>query len=800
MSRSPPGTWRLLGAASVGWALVAWTLTVPGTARWIVWGSGLLGLVLVLGWPRAWRVLAVMCAVLLVLGARIDLGEWQRSDETLVTAAQTGRSVHVEATIQGFAEAQASRSNVGQERSASWVRATVSADRGSVPVLLWMNAPPDARLVPGGQVTITGTVESLETASSSAFGVSVSQLDVSERGVVGNAIASLRGGLREAAAQVPGAELVPGFAVGDTSLVTEVIEERMTQSSLTHLVAVSGANCALVTSSLIGVASFLGAGRRARIVIAAAALGGFVLIVGPDASVQRAAVMAGVVLVSNYGGKRARAFPSLGVAMMVLLCLDPWQALQPGFALSVAATAGILLLVPPIHAVINGLVRAPHWVALPIAVAISAQFACGPLLLLVQPDLPMVGVLANVLAGPAAPLGTGLGLLALLCLPAIPAAGSALVHLAALPARWVAATAEICAGLPLARWSWPESWLGAALLALTQALLVLAWLLSAGRIGLPGGSRANGATPWVPRAPHPASVRVAIAIALCGACGLFASVTMVVPLTLRASVPRDWVIVACDVAQGDALLLRNPEEPDDVILVDTGDEPDKLQHCLDQFGIGRISLLVLTHDHRDHVGALETLAGKVDRAMIAPPNREDQALDPERDVERRLDDLRIPFEIGTASMKSGPDTGVIWEVLAPAQGTTPPDSNAGSLVLRVQAGPLSILMLGDTGIDEHESLLAHSQGMSADIVKVAHHGSRDADPALIEQSGAELGLISVGENNDYGHPAPELLQSLRSSGTDALRTDQLGSIAIGGTPGDLRVWSERDPQDVRAGK
>ena len=800
MSRSPPGTWRLLGAAFVGWALVAWALTVPGTARWIAWASGLLGLVLVLGWPRAWRLLAILCAVELVLNARIDLGEWQRGDETLVSAAETGRSVHVAATIQGFAEVQAGGSNVGREGGASWVRASVSADRGEVPVLLWMDSPPDTRLVPGGAVTIIGTVDSLEAASSAAFGVSVTRMEVSGPGVVGDAVASLRRGLSEAAARVPGAELVPGFAVGDTSLVGEVLEERMTQSSLTHLVAVSGANCALVTSSLIWVASLLRAGRRTRIVIAAAALGGFVLIVGPDASVQRAAVMAGVVLVSNYGGKRALAFPSLGIAMIVLLCLDPWQALQPGFALSVAATAGILLLVPPIREVINGLVRVPRWVVLPVAVAISAQFACGPLLLLVQPDLPMVGVLANVLAGPAAPLGTGLGLLALLCLPVLPALGDALVHLAALPARWVAATAEICAHLPLARWSWPEGWTGAALLALTQALLVCAWLLSTGRIGLPGGSRANGATPWQARAPHPVTVRVAIAIALCGACGLFVSVTMVVPLTVRASVPRDWVIVACDVAQGDALLLRNPEEPDDFILVDTGDEPDKLQHCLDQFGIDRISLLVLTHDHRDHVGALETLAGKVDRAMIAPPNREDQALDPERDVERRLQTLQIPYEIGVAGTKSAPESGVSWEVLAPPQGSTPPDSNAGSLVLSVGAGPLSILMLGDTGLDQHEALRTNAKGVRADILKVAHHGSRDADPTLIKQADAELGLISVGENNDYGHPAPELLQSLHSSGTKALRTDQLGSVAIGGIPGDLRVWSERDPQDVRAGK
>lgn len=800
MTRSPPGTWRLLGAASVAWALMAWTLTVPGAARWIAWGTGLLGLVLFLGWPRAWRVLAIVCAVLMVLDARVDLGEWQRGDEALVTAAETGRSVHLAATLQGFAEEQAGGTFDSHEGGASWVRATVSVGRGPVPILLWMDTPPDPRLVPGGEVTITGTVEALGHASSSAFGLSVTQMDVTEPGPIGRAVADLRRGLSEAAARVPGAELVPGFAVGDTSLVSDELQEQMTHSSLTHLVAVSGANCALVTSALISVASRLRAGRRLRIVLAAGALGGFVLIVGPDSSVQRAAVMAAVVLASNYGGKHAHALPSLGIAMIGLLCVDPWQALQPGFALSVAATAGILLLVPPVLAIMNGVVRLPEWVALPISVAISAQFACGPLLLLVQPDLPMVGVLANILAGPAVPLGTGLGLLALLSLPVLPIVGTALVHLAALPARWVAATAEISAQLPLARWSWPESWAGATLLAFTQALLVVAWLLSTGRIGLPGGARATGALPWHSRERQPLSIRVAIAVAVSGACGLFASVTLVVPMTFRAGIPRDWVIVACDVAQGDALLIRNPGQPNDIVLVDTGDEPELLQRCLDQFSIDRISLLVLTHDHRDHVGALETLRGRVDHAMIAPPNREDQSRDPEREVERRLEDLGIPFDIGVGGMTSAPNAGVTWEVLAPAPGSTPPDSNAGSLVLSMQSGPLSILMLGDTGLAEHQQLRAGSADVSADIVKVAHHGSRDADPALIEQSGADAGLISVGEDNDYGHPAPELLTSLRDADVETLRTDQLGSISIGGRPGDLRVWSERDPRDVRAGK
>ena len=279
-----------------------------------------------------------------------------------------------------------------------------------------------------------------------------------------------------------------------------------------------------------------------------------------------------------------------------------------------------------------------------------------------------------------------------------------------MPARWVAATAEVTATLPLARWSWPQGWAGALLLAGCQLALLLAWALHRGHLGLPGGVRTPRRAPWQPAAPPPIRIRAAVAMLSCAAIGVVVAITCITPLGERLRTPGDWAVVACDIGQGDAMLLRDPARPDEVMLVDTGDDPEKLAVCLDRFDVHRIALLVLSHDDRDHVGALATIVDRVDAALIAPPAREQ--FDEVREVVRQLESAGVPARIATAGMRSGaaaarpaPGDGLRWEVLAPDPAADPVDTNAASIVLRVAAGATRVLLLGDTGLDEQLALL-----------------------------------------------------------------------------------------------
>ena len=216
----------------------------------------------------------------------------------------------------------------------------------------------------------------------------------------------------------------------------------------------------------------IGVRRGVRIAAALVVLVGVVVLVTPQPSVVRSAIMAALVLGALAGGRPVAGLPVVGVTALTMLTLDPWLALDYGFALSVLATAGLMAFAAPIARRLEGWM--PRWLALLIAVPLAAQLACQPVLLMLNPSLPLYGVLANTLAEPASPVATVLGLVACLVLPIAPAIGQAIAGLAWVPAAWIANVATFFAGLPGARVPWLAGWVGvAALVVATSLVLVL---------------------------------------------------------------------------------------------------------------------------------------------------------------------------------------------------------------------------------------------------------------------------------------------------------------------------------------
>lgn len=820
-ARSPPGQWRLLAISMVCWATTCWAILEPGRGTAVAVGSGLIGLVL-LGWaglrrlsapsgglrpphrvvstftsaPISVSVLVLCAAALLLIGTRVHTAETIRADPLLKEAAVNGTQVSFEANLIGFPELR-----VSPFGDRAWVRIEAIRPAGAVPMLLWLSDTGEvpSHWGPGTQVEVTAKLKAQSAQDSAAYTASPKLLKEVERSQpegrlsakVGATAALLRTTLVQHARGMAGAELVPGFAVGDTSLVSEQLSTAMLDSSLTHLTAVSGSNTGLVIAAVVWCVARLGAGRKLRTLAAICGLLAFVVIVGPDASVQRAAIMATVLLAGTFGGRRSTAFPALGIAVLTLLVIDPWQALQAGFSLSVAATCGILLSAAPIDKWLRRRARLPRALSLTLAVALAAQLFCGPLVLLLQPGVPAVGVLANVIAAPAAPLGTGIGLIATVLGPLSPSLATLAVRMASWPARWVAATAEVCTEIPGGRWHWPEGWPGALLLAGCQLALVVAWALRTGWIGLPGINRVKPRNPWQVAQPVQLSIRSASAALTSLSLGIFFVTTALTPYVSRLSTPPDWVIVACNVGQGDALLVRHPKRPEEVMLIDTGDSPESLDQCLKLFGVERVSLLILTHDDRDHVGALESVLGRVDTALISPTLQGE--ITAERPVVRLMDNAAVPYRIGVAGDgRSSEDTGLSWRILAPQPTTVPTVSNAASLVLLIEVEDHRFLMLADTGYEEQARLQASANLTEIEVVKIAHHGSRDQDLTLIERTAPTWGLVSVGAGNGYGHPNENTLAAFARAGTHTLRTDAHGSVALVLQPdGTLAPWVER---------
>jgi competence protein ComEC len=303
---------------------------------------------------------------------------------------------------------------------------------------------------------------------------------------------------------------------------------------------------------------------------------------------------------------------------------------------------------------------------------------------------------------------------------------------------------------------WPDGALGAGLLAVLTALALV--------VG-----------PWV---VHHVRLRPLAAVAVALLVGASA-----VPTRPATWPPNGWRLVACDVGQGDALVLATT--PGRAVLVDAGPDPALVDRCLRRLDVRALDAVVLTHLHADHVDGLPgALAGREVRELLASPVR-----DPPHQWERVQSwaaQRKVPVRevyAGDRLRWAGVTADVWWPARRISAGSVP---NNASVVLAVRSGEVDALLMGDVEREAaHAVLLAlrRDPSMAAeaarlDVIKTPHHGSSNLDADLMAAVTAPVALISVGRDNDYGHPAPKHLEVLRRNGSVVYRTDQHGDVAV----------------------
>ncbi len=763
--------------AVAAWVAALVLVVVPEAAAWAALGAvAMLVLTLIVLVRRASIALAVLAMSIVLSGciaAQVAIVAGERAG-VVAFVGDGGRAVEIEAVVSTKIE-PAKAGSVRFEVDTRVVRVGGRVLEASVPLAVWVDAPTlsavraaaDLDLDLGSRVTIRGSARATDAGDRAVlivFATSV-RVDAPPRGSLG-LTSNLRRQFvdRASALPGPGAGLVPGLAVGDTSGVSDELNEQMRTSSLSHLTAVSGANCAVVVALTFALAGVLRLLRIARVGLSLAALGCFVLLVTPEPSVLRAAAMTTIALLALAVDRAGSGLAVLALAVAVLLVSDPWLSHSLGFALSAAATAGLLVLSRPLAAAFARVLPAPLAVALSVPAA--AQLACGPLLVLIDPRIPAYGIVANLLAGPAAPVATLVGLAACLLGFVAPLA-DVLTWIAWAPASWIAGVASALAGFPGADLPWPGGVAGAAALAVASAALVFALVVR-------------------PRTTLARRARAGIAFVVVAASGIAVGGVLLDRPLAPLTVPGEWSIAQCDIGQGDAVLLRSGGA---VALIDTGPDAGLLEECLARAGVNRIDLLVLTHFDLDHVGAVEAVRGRVGTVIHGPAG---EAAD-----ERMIRDL---VHAGARAVQGAAGmTGVLgaarWKILWPNAGRSPFEpGNDLSIVLdvaRADDGMPRGLFLGDLSAVAQRALRATGRVHGTiDVVKVAHHGSADQDPEFYRVVDASLALIGVGADNDYGHPRAEILDQLTGAGTTIVRSDVDGLGLVSRTDAGLEVWRE----------
>lgn len=612
-----------------------------------------------------------------------------------------------------------------------------------------------------------------------------------------SAAADVRASMRMAASGLDGEAkgLLPALVVGDESGVSDELREQMRRTGLSHLTAVSGANLAIISGAVLAVGMLLRVPRRLSVLLAGCALLGFVVVVGPQPSVLRAAAMGAVALLALFTRRPRAGFSALAVSVTVVLLLDPWMSVSIGFALSVAATAGLLIyaenwrLTPrrrlaaeigtqgtfdsiPDRWATLARSRLLPWLKLGLGVATAAQLATLPLVASFGDGLPVVGVIANLLAEPAVAFTTVLGCIAAVVGLVAPGPAIFIGQLAGLGAWWISSVARLCSQVPAAVVPWPGGIIGLVLAAVSVVFLMWGWFR---RAGLAAAIRSN------PRG----FATVAAAILA------FAAIWRA---TQPPWPPPGWAVVACDVGQGDALVIATGERR--AMVVDAGPDPRAADQCLADLGISAIDLLVLSHFHADHVAGVEgVIEGRPLGGVIVSPLAE--PVDQQKAVANALAARSVTPRIA-APGEEGIVGTVRYRVLWPSEvlrGSGSAANNA-SVVLSVEVGdpPIRVLLTGDLEPPAQQAVLAAQPTEEFDVVKVPHHGSRNQSDSLARSFPAAIALISVGADNTYGHPAPSTVGQWEAVGARVARTDQLGDVAIGrGPDGQLFLVGQGSP-------
>jgi len=577
----------------------------------------------------------------------------------------------------------------------------------------------------------------------------------------------------------PAASLGSGIVMGRDATMPADLTEAFRETGLAHFVAVSGSNIALVTALAFLVSVPL-VGRNWAVLPAAGSLVMYVFLAGAEETVVRAGIMALIVLVGYWLGRPRSGLAALAAAAILMTAFQPRLALEAGFQLSVASTAGLIVFGPWIHYALAWATRKlhadgviPNLLLEVAALSLAAWLAALPIIWVTFGQVSIIGPLVNIPTVPVFAVAFWLSGAAAVVGAVWEPAGWAIGLAAYYPLAFIIWMAEAGASLPRAAVTVPRFGAEAALLAMVTlgALGWPAYRYLAPRIAPP---ETRGAT-----------ARVVRATALTGLAGAMAAAVVAISVW-PAGGPGELQVTVLDVGQGDAILVTTPNG--ERVVVDGGPSgivlARELSDVLPHWKRG-IAAVVLTHPDADHVGGLPALIERYDVKRVYDSGAmHDTAIFASYDEAAAK---RMPLRRGDTFEVDG----VRFEALWPPPGELEGPRNASSVVLRVRYGEATILLTGDIEETAQMALLA-AGGIDAHVLKVPHHGASTNAEGFLGRTGALVTVVSAGEGNRFGHPTDETLADLE--GRAVLRTDMHGRVTIVSDGTSIRVRAERWPE------
>lgn len=544
-----------------------------------------------------------------------------------------------------------------------------------------------------------------------------------------------------------------GILIGDNSRINEKIVEDFKNSNLSHMLAVSGAHINYVVLTVSILFTKKRAGIKAQRVVTIMMMLFFMELTQMTSSVVRAGISCIIYMLASLLYRKADVINAMAISTLLILLNNPFKLFDIGFQLSYAGTLGIILFCKLINIPLKN--KLLKYLKDSIIISISANIFIIPIMMYQFNTISLTFILSNLLAGPLLGISIILEIIVLLI-------SFMSINIAAIPAKVLNILLILI--INIANW-FSNIEISKIYVITPQIISIVAYYLICAAIILKKKNRK-----------------------------IIVIIMLTVLIINLFPTPKKLRINFIDVGQGDSTLIRT--ETNKVILIDSGgstasssfDVGNKvlLPYLLDR-RIKKIDFIIVSHFDADHCQAFETVIDNINVRKVVVC-KQSMITQEYLNIINKCKKKNIKIIVVERGDKLKIDKRTEFEILHPGERFLDDGKgglNANAIVCKMNyklnnGKIFSILFTGDIEVEAEKELeQVYGKKLKADILKVAHHGSKTSSrEEFIKLVSPKIALIGVGENNKFGHPADITLERLEKENVKVYRTDQMGEVSI----------------------
>ena len=565
-------------------------------------------------------------------------------------------------------------------------------------------------------------------------------------------------------------KLLSGILIGNKNNLQKEIQEDFRNSSLSHVLAISGMHVSYIILGITFVINKMKFNKKVSKIITIFILLFFIILTGKTASVTRACFMSSYIILASLFHKKAHVLASISISLLIILIINPYLILDIGLQLSYGGTIGIVLIYPIlkklkkkkedknskfkkiIHKIKDKILDI-------ILITISANLVIFPIVLFHYNTISFTFIISNLLISPIIGIIIILGFISVFASYIISPISKVMFLILQIFLNLLIKIAHFCAELPFSKVYFPTPKIYVIVIYYVFLIFII---LARNKIIVIK------------------KINKKIII-------IFVIIIIILNLILNF-IPKTFTISFIDVGQGDSMLISTPKGKK--ILIDGGGSRDEesfnigkqtlIPYLLNK-GITKLDYILISHFDSDHVGGILSVLEelKVEKVIICEQE--------ENENYRRFKEIVKNKKIKVYVVKKGDnlkiEENILLNILWPKDEKIKENAiNNNSIVAKLNYKSFSILLTGDIEkIAENEILKEYENSniLNANILKVAHHGSKSSSiNEFLEKVKPQIALIGVGEKNTFGHPNEGVLKRLKNINTKIYRTDKKGEITI----------------------